>query len=264
VTRHAAADQAAFSSALADPAQPCPEGFVTWNGSDPARRFGVHRNNVVASLVDALGDTYPVLRTLVGDAFFDAMAAVFVRRHPPRSRVLAEYGAELPAFVEAFDPARPVPYLADVARLEWARVRAFHAADGAAVGRDAVERALARAGARAGELRLTLHGSVSVVASSHAVLSIWSAHQCGAGLEGVDPDVAEQVLVLRDGLEVRVLLLGAADAACISALARGEAIGQAAAAGLAASPAFDLAAALAPLFSHGAVLAVAPPQELAP
>ena len=52
-------NQAAFAQALLDPDLPCPSGLCTWNGSDPARRFAVYRNNVVVSLIDALADIVP-------------------------------------------------------------------------------------------------------------------------------------------------------------------------------------------------------------
>ncbi|MFA7290739.1 MAG: DNA-binding domain-containing protein, partial [Rhodocyclaceae bacterium] len=118
-----------FAAALLDPAQPAPAGLITWNGSDPAQRFGIYRNNVMVSLIEALADTFPVVQTLVGEEFFRAMAREFVRVSPPVSPVLAYYGDEFPAFVEHFPPAASLPYLADVARLEYARVLAFHAAD---------------------------------------------------------------------------------------------------------------------------------------
>ena len=68
-----------FAAALLDPAAPCPSGLVTWNGSDAAQRFGVYRNNVTVSLIDAVADTFPVVQQLVGADFFRAMAGAFVR-----------------------------------------------------------------------------------------------------------------------------------------------------------------------------------------
>ena len=76
--------QSAFADALLDPARPCPPGLRTWNGSDPARRLAVYRNNVVSSLIDALADTFPVVQRLVGTEFFRAMAGVFA---PPAQRL---------------------------------------------------------------------------------------------------------------------------------------------------------------------------------
>ena len=66
-------DQAAFARALLDPALPPPADVCAWNGSDPAARLAVYRNNVMVSLLGVLADTFPVTRELVGDAFFRAM-----------------------------------------------------------------------------------------------------------------------------------------------------------------------------------------------
>src|SRR3546814_4089632 len=71
------------------------------------------------------------------------MARLYVKDVPPRSRVLAFYGDSLPAFIETFSPTASVPYLADVARLEMLRVRAYHAADSTPLSTDAIARFLA-------------------------------------------------------------------------------------------------------------------------
>ncbi len=84
--------QATFAAALLTPELPSPAGLRVWNGSDPAARLAVYRNNVVSSLIDAVADSFPVTQELVGEEFFRAMAAVFVRAHPPRSKVLTHYG----------------------------------------------------------------------------------------------------------------------------------------------------------------------------
>jgi hypothetical protein len=39
-------DQGGFANALRDRLAPCPAGLTTWNGSDPAARLAVYRNNV--------------------------------------------------------------------------------------------------------------------------------------------------------------------------------------------------------------------------
>ena len=83
---------------------------------------------------------YPVTRRLVGDDFFRAMARAFVAAQKPRSPVLIHYGADFPAFVEAFEPAREIPYLTDVARLENAWVEAYHAAEAPALALEATRR----------------------------------------------------------------------------------------------------------------------------
>ena len=76
---------------------------------------------------------------IVGRDFFCAMARDFVVARPPRSPVLATYGDELADFISTFEPARELPYLADVARIEAARTHAYHAADATPVGASQLE-----------------------------------------------------------------------------------------------------------------------------
>lgn len=241
-----------FAAALLDPRRPCPGGLRSWNGSDPAVRLAVHRNNVVGSLIDALAQTFPVVQQMVGEAFFRAMAGVFVRQSPPRSCVLAHYGEAFPGFIEQFEPARSLPYLADLARLEAARVRAYHAADAEPVAAAALSLALA-SGGRIGELRLVCHPSLSVLASPFAVVSLWAAHQGAGAIEAVDVDAPECAIVLRRQFEVLVLPVPAAAAAFVTALLQGQCLGDAAGSAALAARDFDLAAALSLLFAHGAL-----------
>jgi len=253
--------QAAFSAALLDPDLDAPPGLKAWNGSDPVVRLAVNRNNVLSSLIDALADTFPVSQALVGEAFFRAMASVFVRQSPPRSPILAHYGAAFPAFIASFSPAQGVPCLADLAQLEVLRVRAYHAADAAPVTAEAVSLAMA-SGERTGELRLALQPCVSALVSRYAVVSVWAAHQGDANLAHIHVDQAESAIVLRDGLDVLVLGCSAGAAAFVTAVQQGHNLGDAAAMGAVASTDFDLAATLALLLTHGALTALQLPPRL--
>lgn len=252
-----------FARALLDPRLPCPPGLRAWNGSDPARRFAVHRNNVVASLADALADTFPVVQELVGEEFFRAMATVFVRAHPPASPLVHRYGGDLPAFIEGFAPARGLPYLADVARLELARVQACHAADAPPLSPAAATHALA-SGEQVGALRLVPHPAARWLASAHPVVSLWAAHQGEGRLEDIDLSHAEAALVVRPALDVLVLPCDPGTAAFLSCAARGVGLAACVEAGAAADAGFEPAATLSLLMAHGALSAVLLPEGNAP
>src|SRR5450830_2078243 len=105
-----------FAAALLAPDQACPDGLFSSNGADSASRFAVYRNNVHGSLINALASAYPVTLQLVGDEFFRAMAGCYVQANPPSSPVISAYGATFSSFIQGFEPAASVPYLADVAR----------------------------------------------------------------------------------------------------------------------------------------------------
>lgn len=257
--------QATFAAALLDPGRPPPPGLCSWNGSDPAQRFAVHRNNVMLSLIDALADEHPVLQALVGDAFFRAMASAYLRRHPPRSPVLLGLGEGLAGFIAGFEPAADLPYLADIARLEWLRIRAAHAADAAPLrAPDAAVLAALQDPAQAARLRVVLHPSAAVLASAHAVVSLWAAHQQDDALWSVDLSRPEAALVLRPNADVLVLPLPGGAAALAQALRGGQPLGEAAAAALAADAGFDLVHGLVLLLQHGAIVQFHLPEEALP
>jgi hypothetical protein len=212
--------QGHFAQALLDASEPIPVGLTTWNGSDPAGRFAVYRNNVFASLIDALADTYPVVQQLVGEEFFRAMGKVFVQSTPPKSRLMAYYGISFADFIARFPPARSIPYLADVARLEMARVEAYHAADAHPVDPQGLQSTLSDP-ERLMSMRLSLHPSVRVICSPYAIGSLWEAHLGTLNLAQLDTDQPESMLVFREGLDVTMLEVSEVQACFVGALQGG-------------------------------------------
>lgn len=252
--------QAEFAAALLDPSLPAPPELRSWNGSDISARLAVYRNNVVSSLVDALAETHLVVRELVGDEFFRAMAAVFVRQHPPRSRILVHYGDEFAEFLEQFEPAAALPYLADVARLERARVFAYHCIDAPVAGAEQITRALS-SGDRIGQIRFDWHPSLAVLESRFAIVSLFAAHQGLLSISAVDPGIAETAVVVRDGFEVVVLHAPPGTAAFVAASRRGAVLTDAAEQARHSDAAFDLSVVLATLNNHGAIQSIHLPME---
>lgn len=246
----------AFAKPLLNPSLLPPAGLKAWNGSDPAARYAVYRNNVVISLIDALADTFPVVRQLVGDDFFHAMAREHARQHPPTSPVLAFYGQDFPAFIADFGPSASLPYLADVARLEWAYVSAFHAADADGLPtQDLAE--LLRQPERLALTCLRFAPAVRLIRSNHAVVSIWQAHQIDGNLSGVDPTRAETALVVRPELTVQIVPLSELAANFLSDLMAGRSLG-AAYEKCAASGALDMAEIFSLLLQMRALTALEP------
>jgi hypothetical protein len=95
---------------------------------DPAR-FAIYRNNVFVALIKPLEARFPVVRQLVGDEFFGRWRAILCWASKPASPLIMNYGDEVPAFIRNYPAAATLPYLADVAVLEAAWTRAYHAAD---------------------------------------------------------------------------------------------------------------------------------------
>lgn len=195
------ASQVAFAAALLDPATPAP------------RRFDVHRNTVMSSLVRALAEGFPSIERLVGQAFFAAMAAEFVRKHPPSSPVLLAYGAGFAGFLERFDPVSHLPYLADVARLDGLRRRAWHAADVPALDVAALNSVDP---GQIAEQRIALHPSVGVLGSPHPARTLWAAQNGDEPPFPIDW-VAETTGVWRSGGTIHVDTVDAALLALLDA-----------------------------------------------
>jgi hypothetical protein len=246
---------ARFAAATLDPAARSPPGIA---GGDPGGRFAVYRNNVLGGLVRALETRFPVVRRLVGPEFFAAMAAAFAAVHPPRSPLMLDFGVGFPAFIAEFPPAASLPYLADVAALERARGRAYHAADAVGLS-DEVFASLATQDLAA--LRLALHPSVELLRSAHPVVRIWSSHRGNDAPAPITAWHGEDALVFRAGETVVTLALPPGEAAFIAMLLALAPLGEAAVMAAAEEPAFDPAPALARLIGSGLVVALSQPTE---
>lgn len=225
-------------------------------GLDPAiptaRRIAVHRNTYFGSLTEALAAAYPVTEKLTGTAFFALAARAFIDANPPAKPDLAAYGGGFGAFLDTFPPASSVPYLGDVARLEWALVEATFAADADPLDPAALTRVPPD---QVAGLIFAFHPSARLVQCRWAAHSIWLAHRSDPPAP-VDPAAGpEQVLLVRPADRMLTERLSQGEAALIAALMSGESLGGAAAAALAAEPGLDLSAALGRLLRLGAIIA---------
>ena len=247
-----------FAEALLGAEPTLPPGIVAHTGAVPARRFAVYRNNVMASLGAALAQRYPVIERLVGGEFFSAMARQFVMKHPPRSPLLAQYGEEFADFIAAFEPARELPYLADVARLEAARTRAYHAEDATPLGADGFAALDAEA---LGDLRLQLHPSAAILRSPFPIVTIWAMNSGELELQPIEIGEGEDALVVRPHLDVEIRELPPGGAAFLQSLADGLPMRDAIGTALADHAGFDLTGSLAGLIGSGVVRAILSPAE---
>ena len=127
-----------------------------------AARLRIHRHHMIDSLASALAATFPTVQAVVGADFFRGLARAFVGQSLPSQPVLAEYGAGFSAFIASQDVGRDLPYLADVARLDWALNFAFHAPAG---GRLAAADLAAIPADRLPSLRLSLAPGTALVSS---------------------------------------------------------------------------------------------------
>jgi len=236
--------QAQFASALAGDDATAFAGHLAGDTALALRRLAIYRDAIAANRLGALRSAFPVVARLVGDGFFDEAARRLLQASPPDCADLNRYGVGFPAFLAGYAHAAPMPWLADVASLEWAWHESLLAADAAGLDFEAL--ASVPEDAQPG-VRFALHPSVRLVRSAWPVLAIWEANQPGCDGTAERDEGADDVLVWRGGDQcVRMSLLAPPEAGFVDCLARGLALDEAA-----APAGWDFAPMLGRLAAHG-------------
>jgi len=213
-------------------------------------RLRVYRHHVFTSLTAALGVTFSTVRGAVGDDFFAGMARAFIAQSPPAGPVLSEYGAGFAAFIERWPPAETLPYLADVARLDWALNLAYAAPDMPGL---TAERLAAVPSEQLGMLKLGPRPGVALIRSAYPIDRIWALNHSG-DVDTVALDAGGVCLLVfprTDDAAFASLDPGAA--ALVAALEAGDTLGAAVEQAMAAEPDLDVGAALGRLLALGAL-----------
>ena len=187
--------------------------------------LSAYQGSLIGKLSRALEEIYPVCCQLVGEAFFGAMARRYIRQNPSRSPNLGDYGSKLPKFISDFEPAASLPYLPDVAQLEWHWHRVFNGKDQPGLDITALEQVPPEDW---GTLIFKLPKHSVLLSSKYPIHRIWQAHQAHQG----DPEpinLAEggvNMLIWRDHTETRIDLPTQEEWMFLQVLASGENFGE--------------------------------------
>ena len=223
-------------------------------------RFNVYRNNFVVLNGDALADMYPTIKRLVGDEAFRSLANLYVRRHPPETRTLLLYGDRFPGFLESIPELSQLPYLSDVARLEFGWTCAYHAPDAQMLGRDEVASISAETFTRFG---LEPHPSMHCIGSDYPLYRIWAANQEDGSEETISLDSGpSRIVIVRPGMEVETREVSEGTFLFLQRLQAGESIEDAFNLALQTDSVFDLAVFFAHHLFDGTFCALRPVQAL--
>jgi hypothetical protein len=220
------------------------------DGIDPASRLQLHQNNTLISLTGALNATFPTVARLVGDDFFGFLARRYVQSTPPQQGPLFTYGESFAAFIETFDAAQGLPYLPDVARLEWARNSAYYAADAEPI--DVVDLA---------NLIFRLHPSHRLVASNFPIQEIWRANQPEEEPSDITLDAGVHMLIVRPQFYVEHHVLDGGTFGFLVALAMGQTIDVATSAAQTHNASFDVGSAISSLLLTNVFTSFQTPDE---
>ncbi len=222
-------------------------------GANAHARLGIYRNNTFASLTAVLLAVFPVTARLMDERFFRFVSHEFIRSNPPSEPRLSQFGGAFPAFLAGLSSLAEVPFVAETARLEWTIAGALDRADVKPMQIGEIARL-----EDAAQRSLILQPSLRLFVSRWPVFSIWTAHQGSAepALGLVKKGNAERVAIARQGTAIRLLHIDAAHFTFLHLLVRGETLAKAADRAIRTDPLFDLATALAQIFSEGLVVGV--------
>jgi len=242
--------QADFSAFLLAPAgSGTPRSLsqtVRDGGAAVVERLGVYKNNVYSTLIDALAATFPAVERLVGDEFFRYAAREYIAIHAPSSPSLLGFGDRFPRFLARFSPAASVPYLPDVAELEFKWLEAYHAPESFALDAAAMETYLQHPPTAPA---IALHPSARLMRSRFAVSRIWELNRSAEPIDGKIqiPAQDECLLIIRPRATVEVRRVHAGAYASLEALAAGGSLATALAASCRVEPELDIHGHLAAL-----------------
>lgn len=209
----------------------------------------------MVSLIDALHSTYPAMHRLLGDEFFKASAKAYIEAHPPTQPVMAEYGDNFGHFVSALPTVSGLPYLSDVAELEWCNLQAYHSADApvfnvaqlSSVPPDTIM-----------DIGFICHPALHVIESRWPVGSIWmmSTSTSRTTDSSINMNQAEAILITRPELQVHVNIVSDAAAKFLRSIQKGDPLGIAAQNALEKDETFDAGSNLTGLIGLGAFRAL--------
>jgi Putative DNA-binding domain len=239
----------AFASALINPERATPAVVSGPKGKAAVKRYNVYRNNVTVSLIDALAAVYPAVQRITGVDFFRAMARSHIRATPPCSPLLSEYGRDFPAFIERYEYASSMPWLADAARIERAWLDAYHAADAEPLPPAALA---AVPQEKLADLDFIAHPATRIVRSPFSAVTIVASNRGNEPVGRIDASIPEDALITRPDLEVMLRRLPPGGATFIESLMSGRSLGEATASALEISSAFNIAANIAGMIDAGA------------
>lgn len=220
------------------------------HGLKAEQRLQVYRNIVMITATDALRTSYPAVLALVGEEFFSVAATRYLHTYPSQSGNLQDYGAHFADFLAVMPEALSLDYLADVARLEWARQQAYLAGESAPLDSS-------RAGAVVNSgLHLLLRPDVHLISSLHPVLDIWRFSQAPSP-EGLSLGTGGQhILVWRDKDQVAMQAIDQPASRFIVALIEGASMDKAYAKATEDETEFDLQGLITLLLHHQLICAI--------
>ena len=244
-----AEEQKIFTDSLKDSEKATPE-MISSHGNNSLDRFNIYRNNVFVSLTEAIASSFPACFALVGENFFNALARAYIDEVMPQSPLIYLYAEKFPDFLQNFTPAKKIPYLADLARLEWEFLKSTHAKDAVPLMIDELQKI------EADHMPIccfTMHPSLFIGQSNWQIADLWIKirHDPARSIEKIEE--TQFYLIIRPHLQTQIHIISKAMHNFMRKLSKNISFAQASEETIEAYPDFNLGENLAHLFSLGCI-----------
>lgn len=209
--------QSKFQAAILDEVEGIPPNLIHGN------RFSVYQEGYVARLVEVLEEAYEAVVAIIGHERFHALAESYIRKHPSQTTNINHYGREMNLFLKGEPLLKEFPFLSDLARWEWMIIESFHAGALPALTSSDIA-----ALSNWAEVSIVLQPHIHIMKSEWNLLELWN---CRTNPEKKDalPELRQptQLLVYRQGTELRTVSIGSACYDLLAGLKGGLSFGEA-------------------------------------
>lgn len=176
-----------------------------WQAPPLARQaMHAYQGHVRVLAAQVLAQTFPNLKRLLGNEPWPHLAQAFWQAHPPTQAHLHRWGAAMPEWVAQQSAWHAWPFLADMARLDWAQHLSL-LADTHPFEADTLM-LLGQENTSADDLMLQLQASVQLVQSDWPVVQIHMALDANLDVKNVDVSTIDLK---------QIVLTHAAENACV-------------------------------------------------
>ena len=191
----------------------------------PVERLSIYAVGYLARTRESLAEVYEAVCFVLGEQAFTQLAHAYAARHPSHDYNLSFAGRALPEFLAGDPVSRRLPFLSDLARLEWFVCQAFHAFEQPPLDPARLAGLPPEAWDR---LRLSFQPSVGLVASAWPIRDIWTVRRQPREMVNLEiADRSQRTLVFRHGLDVRCELLEEPEFRLLAELLAGRSLGDA-------------------------------------
>lgn len=162
----------------------------------------VHREGYFARLIEALGETYEGVWSILGGQLFFNIATAFIRSNPSSFYNLATYGKEFPEYLEKNEELQNHRFLYDLARYEWKHMELFHAPPPKLVESSMFEQLLENP-----TLQIIFNNSFFLFSSDHPISKLYEMKNTQMRKIDFDLNTPEYTLTFKVGHQIKTILL---------------------------------------------------------